>query len=268
MTICSDHRTMRKSLIQVFGFLISTFGWLFVSCTLAMDYWRVFYVGGKGGNWMIKGTWYWSNLWKDCVMDTSSVTNCREYDALWAVTPYVQGVRGLLLISMSLGLVAAVLCFIGMDCTYIGGSEKNKDRILFIGAAFHFVGGVSALAAYCLYTNRVVSAAFSPTVDRSIIRYGLGTPIFFGLIGCCFIILGSVLYAVTMIPTRKLAPSAARTAGAPPSYAQRTASKTLYTSAYYAPSRPSILHSQSSSSRISRLSQATEEKISARDTFV
>lgn len=167
MSVCSDHRTMRKSLIQVFGFLISTFGWLFVSCTLAMDYWRVFYVGGKGGNWMIKAMWYWSNLWKDCVMDTSSVTDCRDYDALWAVTrksslhhiwdtlrdrlsylssctcwtAYVQGVRGLLLISMSLGLVAAVLCFIGMDCTYIGGREKNKDRVLFSGAAFHFVGG-------------------------------------------------------------------------------------------------------------------------------
>ncbi|XP_016097615.1 claudin-10-like [Sinocyclocheilus grahami] len=171
---------MRKRLIQVFGFLIATFGWLFVSCTLAMDYWRVFYVGGKGGNWMIKATWYWSNLWKDCVMDTSSVTNCRDYDVLWAVTPYVQGVRGLLLIAMSLGLVAAVLCFIGMDCTYIGGSQKNKDRILLFGAAFHCVGGVSALAAYCLYTNRVVSAAFSPTVDRSIIR----TVMMYTEIGC------------------------------------------------------------------------------------
>lgn len=42
---------------------------------------------------------------------------------------------------MSLGFVAAVLCFVGMDCTYIGGSGENKDKILFSGAAFHFVGG-------------------------------------------------------------------------------------------------------------------------------
>ncbi|XP_059403031.1 claudin 10-like 2 [Carassius carassius] len=256
MTVCSAHRNMRKSLIQVFGFLISTFGWLFVSCTLAMDYWRIFYVGGKGGNWMIKGTWYWSNLWKDCVVDTSSVTNCRDYDVLWAVTPYVQGVRGLLLIGMSLGLVAAVLCFIGMDCTYIGGSEKNKDRILFFGAAFHFVGGVSALAAYCLYTNRVVSTALSPAVDRSVMRYGLGTPIFFGLIGSFFIILGSVLYAVTIIANSKLTVFG-RKADGPPS-----ASKALYTSEYYTPSRPSVHLSQSSGSRVTR------ENIAPRDTFV
>ncbi|XP_026128505.1 claudin-10-like [Carassius auratus] len=252
---------MRKSLIQVFGFLISTFGWLFVSCTLAMDYWRIFYVGGKGGNWMIKGTWYWSNLWKDCVVDTSSVTNCRDYDVLWAVTPYVQGVRGLLLIAMSLGLIAAVLCFIGMDCTYIGGSEKHKDRILFFGAAFHFVGGVSALAAYCLYTNRVVSTALSPAADRSIMRYGLGTPIFFGLIGSFFIILGSVLYAVTIIANSGWTVFG-RKADAPPS------SKAQYTSAYYAPSRPSVHLSQSSGSRVSRKSRVTGGNISPRDTFV
>lgn len=181
MSVCSDDRTMRKSLIQVFGFLFSTLGWLFVSCTLAMNYWRVIFVGGKGGSWMIKSSWYWSNLWRDCVTDTSSVTNCRDYDVLWAVTrksplmrvdswerlsyltscaswiAYVQGVRGLLMVGMSLGFVAAVLCFIGMDCTYIGGSGKTKDKILFSGATFHFVGGeqnhLSNIYAFNLYVS-------------------------------------------------------------------------------------------------------------------
>ncbi|XP_067299102.1 claudin 10-like 2 [Pseudorasbora parva] len=253
---------MRKSLIQVFGFLFSTLGWLFVSCTLAMNYWKVFFVGGKGGSWMIKSSWYWANLWKDCVTDTSSVTNCRDYDVLWAVTPYVQGVRGLLISAMSLGLVAAVLCFIGMDCTYIGGSGKTKDKTLFSGAAFHFVGGVSSLAAYCLYTNRVASNAFSPAADRSIIRYSIGTPIFIGLAGSFFIVLGSVLYAVTVIPTRALSSSVARSAGAAPSYGQRTRSKSLYTGVYFAPS------GRSSGSRISSLAHVTGEKIPPRDTFV
>ncbi|KAK7153534.1 hypothetical protein R3I94_007041 [Phoxinus phoxinus] len=259
MSVCSG--AMRKSLVQVLGFVLSTLGWLFVSCTLAMDYWRVLFVGGKGGSWMIKASWYWSNLWRDCVTDTSSVTNCRDYDVLWAVTPYVQGVRGLLMAGMSLGFVAAVLCFIGMDCTYIGGSGEHKDKILLSGAAFHFVGGVSALAAYCLYTNRVASAAFSPAADRSVIRYGIGTPIFLGLAGNFFIILGSVLYAVTIIPTRMLSVCAAR-AEASPSYGQRTASKSLYTTAYRAPS------GRSSGSRVSSISHDTRDKIPARDTFV
>ncbi|NP_001191200.1 claudin 10-like 2 [Danio rerio] len=252
---------MRKRLIQVLGFLISTFGWLFVSCTLAMDYWRILYVGGKGGNWMVKASWYWSNLWKDCVTDMSSISDCRDYDALWAVTPYVQAVRGLLMIAMGLGFIAAILCFIGMECTYIGGSEKNKRRVLLAGAALHFAGGLSAAAAYCLYTNRVARAAFAPAVDTTIIRYGIGAPVFFGLVGSFLIILGSALYAVTHISTRKKTVSVGRTLYTRPSYGRRTASKTAYTSAYSAPSRQS-------SSRLSRMSQATDEKLPARDTFV
>lgn len=39
------------------------------------------------------------------------------------------------------GFVGAVLCFVGMECTYIGGADKTKDKLLFVGAVFHFAGG-------------------------------------------------------------------------------------------------------------------------------
>lgn len=42
---------------------------------------------------------------------------------------------------LTLGFFAVVLCFVGMDCTYIGGGEKIKDQLLFSGAVFHFCGG-------------------------------------------------------------------------------------------------------------------------------
>nr|XP_055071784.1 claudin-10 [Misgurnus anguillicaudatus] len=251
---------MRKSLIQVCGFLISTLGWVFISCTTAMDYWKVVYVGGKGGNWMIKASWYWSNLWRDCVTDTTSVTSCRDYDILWAVTPYVQGVRGLLMIGMTLGFVGAILCFIGMDCTYIGGREKAKDKTLLAGAMFHLVGGLSACAAYCLYTSKVISVAFAPTADRSIIRYGIGTPIFLGFIGSFLTILGSILYAVTVISKRMTSAFTKR------SKTGHKSSKRLYSSVHYTPSRDL---SRSSASHISKISNGKNgEKISAKDTFV
>lgn len=77
---------MRKRLIQVFGFLISTLGWLFVLCSMAMDYWRIVQIGGQGGSYIIKVAWYWSNLWKDCYTDSTAVSNCRDYPVLWSVT--------------------------------------------------------------------------------------------------------------------------------------------------------------------------------------
>uniref|UniRef100_A0A3Q2Y3F6 Claudin n=1 Tax=Hippocampus comes TaxID=109280 RepID=A0A3Q2Y3F6_HIPCM len=128
---------MHKRLIQVSGFLISTLGWLFVLCTMAMDFWRITQIGGQGGSFIIKVAWYWSNLWKDCFTDSTAVTNCRDFPVLW----FVQGVRGLLMCGLTLGFFAAILCFLGMECTYLGGDEQSKDKMLFAGAVFHFVGG-------------------------------------------------------------------------------------------------------------------------------
>lgn len=79
--------TMNRIVIEVFGFLISTFGWFFVSCTVGMDYWRVSYIGGQGGSWIIKAAWYWSTLWRDCYIDSSDVANCRDFDIMWVVRP-------------------------------------------------------------------------------------------------------------------------------------------------------------------------------------
>lgn len=77
---------MRKRLIQIFGFLITSLGWLFVLCTMAMDYWRISQIGGQGGSFIITVAWYWSNLWKDCFTDSTAVTNCRDFPVLWSVT--------------------------------------------------------------------------------------------------------------------------------------------------------------------------------------
>ena len=42
---------------------------------------------------------------------------------------------------LTLGFFGVVLCFVGMECTYIGGADKTKDKLLFAGAVFHFAGG-------------------------------------------------------------------------------------------------------------------------------
>ncbi|GLD66235.1 uncharacterized protein AKAME5_001764500 [Lates japonicus] len=132
---------MRKRLVQILGFLSSSLGWTFVLCTMAMDYWRISQLGGQGGSFIIKVAWYWSNLWKDCFTDSTAVTNCRDFGVLWAVTPFVQGVRGLLMCGLTLGFFAVVLCFLGMECTYIGGAEETKDKMVLAGAVFHLAGG-------------------------------------------------------------------------------------------------------------------------------
>uniref|UniRef100_A0A3B3BI70 Claudin n=1 Tax=Oryzias melastigma TaxID=30732 RepID=A0A3B3BI70_ORYME len=209
---------MRKRLIQIFGFLISSMGWLFILCTMAMDYWRITQIGGQGGSFIIKVAWYWSNLWKDCFTDSTAVTNCRDYAVLWSVN-YVQAVRGLLMCGLTIGFFAVVCCFIGMDCTYIGGAEQTKDKLVFSGAVFHFRQKCFAI----IYFSDLIETSSHRCVKhcclllihqqgcqgrlrsqraRSLkvkfLLYDLGPPIFLGLVGCFLIFFGAILYAVTV----------------------------------------------------------------------
>uniref|UniRef100_A0A3Q3M841 Claudin n=1 Tax=Mastacembelus armatus TaxID=205130 RepID=A0A3Q3M841_9TELE len=206
---------MNKRLIQILGFLLSTLGWVFVLCTIAMDYWRITQYGGQGGSFVITNLWYWSNLWKDCSTDTTAVDDCREFPALWTVTSLIHAVRGLIMCGIGLGFIAIVLCFLGMECTYIGGAKKTKDKQLFAGALLHFAGemfcshyflvstkplltGVSDISAYGIYSNSITRIAFAPTAGIGVLRYDVGPPIFLGFVGSSFILLGAVLYAVTV----------------------------------------------------------------------
>ncbi|XP_029968697.1 claudin 10-like 2 isoform X1 [Salarias fasciatus] len=264
---------MRKRLIQIFGFLISSLGWLFVLCTMAMDYWRITQLGGQGGSFIIKVAWYWSNLWKDCFTDSTAVTNCRDFPVLWSVTYYVQGTRGLLMCGLALGFFGVTLCFVGMECTYIGGGETIKDKLLFSGAVFHFCGGVSDIAGYCLYINRVARTAFAPSIGPGVLRYDLGPPIFLGLVGAFLIMFGAVLYAVTVC--RVICPQSRVVeiygGGGRTYMAPYSRGRTLY-NGYYRPSRQYDSYyygsRRSNSSKISKLSQTAPTKLSDRDAFV
>ncbi|XP_035459717.1 claudin-10 isoform X1 [Scophthalmus maximus] len=264
---------MRKRLIQILGFLASSLGWVFVLCTIAMDYWRITQLGGQGGSFIIRVAWYWSNLWKDCFTDSTAVTNCRDFPVLWTVTPFVQGVRGLLMCGLTLGFFGVVLCFFGMECTYIGGADKGKDKMVLAGAVFHLLGalytGLTDIAGYCLYINRIARTTFAASVGPGVLRYDLGPPIFLGLVGCFLILLGSVFYAVTVC--RVICPESkvvyAYQGG---TYMVPRSRGRTYTG-YYKPSLQygSYLGSgRSSSSKISKLSQTTPTKISERDAFV
>lgn len=86
--------------------------------------------------------------------------------------------------------------------------------------------GISNIAGYCLYINRIARTTFAPSVGPGVLRYtaqhstlcqyispqvklgfsfmcpdpryNIGPPLFLGLVGCFLIFLGAVFYAVTV----------------------------------------------------------------------
>ncbi|XP_010893161.2 claudin-10 [Esox lucius] len=262
---------MGKRLFQIIGFLTSTLGWLFVLCTMVMNYWRFIQIGGQGGSAIIKVAWYWSSLWKDCYTESTAIDNCRDFPVLSSISSFVQRAKALLVCGLTLGFFGAIFCFVGMECTYIGGGEKNKDKVLLAGSLFHFVGGVSDIAAYCLYINKVARTTFAPT-SSGVRQYNLGTPIFLGLVGSGFIVLGAILYAVTVYKVVFPKTSVVNAYGGPgaqPNMAPLSEGRIANTG-YYVPPRQygSNGLGRSSNSKLTRISQITPEKLSDRDAFV
>ncbi|XP_061083169.1 claudin-10-like [Conger conger] len=187
---------MNIRVVQIFGFLFTVLGWIFVACTMAMEYWKITTIGGLGGSNIIKVAWYWSSLWRACFTDSTAVTNCIDFPVLWSVEGYVQAVRGLLMIGLSVGMLGFVLCLTGMECTYIGGKDKHKNRTALTGALCHIIGAMSSFAAYVVYAYHVSDEYLNRFFGDQ--KYDLGTPLFLGWVGAMFEMTGGVFYCVSV----------------------------------------------------------------------
>nr|XP_043875120.1 claudin-10-like isoform X2 [Solea senegalensis] len=190
---------------QILGLLLCTLGLGLVVSTLAMDHWRSAQLEGEVGKSSVVVTaWYWSDLWRDCYEDSSALVNCVDLGVMWTVKSYIQAVRGLLMIGISLGLFGTVLVFFGLECTRIGGEQRSKDRLLMTASAFQLLGCVSDLAAYCLYINRVVVAYLHSKADPSkmsvtvLLSYEIGPPLYLGLVATFLIFLGCITHCATV----------------------------------------------------------------------
>ncbi|KAI5108935.1 claudin-10 isoform X4, partial [Silurus meridionalis] len=182
---------MEVRVMQIWGFLLTVTGWIFIACSLAMEGWKVAAVGGQGGSSVVYITWYWSSLWRTCSTTATAVSNCYDFPVLWSVENYVQIVRALLMGGLTIGMLGFILSLVGMECTYIGGNDKEKRRNIFIGSLCHTSSGVSATAAYAVYARHVTSDFFNPSFE---LKFDLGTPLYVGWAGCIFQFTGGIFY--------------------------------------------------------------------------
>ncbi|CAB1456667.1 unnamed protein product [Pleuronectes platessa] len=183
---------MQTRVVQIWGFLLTVLGWIFVACTMAMEGWKITSIGGMGGSSIIKVAWYWSSLWRSCFTDSTAVSNCYDYPMLWSVEGYIQIVRGLLMAALSLGALGFVLSLLGMECTFIGGKERSKQKKIYAGGCCHIVGGSLSVCGYAVYAQYVSVEYFNPDFDG--LKYDLGTPLFLGWVGSAFHMTGGFFY--------------------------------------------------------------------------
>ncbi|XP_077435898.1 claudin-3 isoform X2 [Vanacampus margaritifer] len=183
---------MQIRVVQIWGFLMTVLGWIFIACTMAMEGWKITSVGGMGGSSILKVAWYWSSLWRSCFTDSTAVSNCYDFPVLWSVEGHIQIVRGLLMAALSLGMLGFVLSLLGMECTFIGGKDQSKYRKIYTGGWCHIISGLLSTSGYVVYAQYVSVEYFNPNFDG--LKFDLGTPLFLGWVGSAFQMAGGFFY--------------------------------------------------------------------------
>lgn len=74
-------RKMGNMATEIVAFVLTISGWILVSSTLPIDYWKVSSVDGT----VITTATFWSNLWKTCVTDSTGVSNCKDFPSMLAL---------------------------------------------------------------------------------------------------------------------------------------------------------------------------------------
>lgn len=67
--------------MQIGCFVSCLCGWILVCSTLPTEYWTFSEVGSI----VLTTSNYYSNLWRDCISDTTGVSDCKDYPSMLAL---------------------------------------------------------------------------------------------------------------------------------------------------------------------------------------
>ncbi|XP_033835988.1 claudin-10 [Periophthalmus magnuspinnatus] len=173
--------------VEIGCFVSCLCGWILVSSTLPTEYWNFSEVGSI----VLTTANYYSNLWRDCVSDTTGVSDCKDYPSMLALPAYLHALRALAVCAVITGFFGGVLTLIGMKCTKIGGSEVINARVTFAGALTYLASGFCGMITYSWWAHRVISEFVDPNFRAQ--KFELGAAVFVGWGGSILLICGGAV---------------------------------------------------------------------------
>ncbi|XP_030284410.1 claudin-10-like [Sparus aurata] len=170
---------------EILAFIFTTSGWALVTSTLPLEYRRVY---SPAGTVIITTPLYFSNLWKNCVTDSTGVSDCKDFPSMLALDGYIQACRGLMITAVCLGLFGSTFALVGMKCTKIGGTRKNKARIACFAGGNFILSGICSMSSCSIYAHQILTEFFDPEFMGQ--KYELGAALFIGWGGSILCIVG------------------------------------------------------------------------------
>ncbi|XP_059895882.1 claudin-10-like isoform X2 [Gadus macrocephalus] len=134
-------------------FVVCVFGWILVCSTMPTEIWT----WSEVGSIVLTTSNYFSNLWKDCISDSTGVSDCKGIPSLLALNWDIHMCRALIIISIILAFFGSVLLLVGMKCTKIGGSEIANARVTFAAGMNFLISGLCSMVAFSFFGNKIRS---------------------------------------------------------------------------------------------------------------
>ncbi|XP_041835030.1 claudin-10-like [Melanotaenia boesemani] len=173
--------------VEIGCFVSCLCGWILVCSTLPTEYWRFSQVGST----VLTTFHHYSNLWRDCITDSTGVSDCKDFPSMLALPAFLHACRALAICAIISGFFGGVLTLIGMKCTKIGGTEIINARVTFAGGVTYLASGFCGMITYSWWANKLVSEFVDPNFKEQ--KFELGAAVFIGWGGAILLISGGAV---------------------------------------------------------------------------
>ncbi|XP_034742267.1 claudin-10-like isoform X1 [Etheostoma cragini] len=176
--------------MEIGCFVVCVSGWILVCSTMPTDIWTWSQIESR----VLTSSHYFSNLWKDCISDSTGVIDCKNIPSLLALNWDIHMCRALIIISIILAFFGSVLVLVGMKCTKIGGSEIVNAKLTFAGGMNYLIGGLCSMTAFSYYGNKLRAEFQDPTYKAE--KFEIGVGVFIGWGGSTLLVVGGLIYSI------------------------------------------------------------------------
>ncbi|XP_063744557.1 claudin-10-like [Eleginops maclovinus] len=176
--------------VEIGCFIVCVFGWILVCSTMPTEIWT----WSEVDSIVLTTSNYFSNLWKDCISDSTGVSDCKGIPSMLALNWDIHMCRALIIICIILAFFGSVLVLVGMKCTKVGGSELVNARVTFAGGMNYLIGGLCSMIAFSYYGNKIRAEFQDPNYKAQ--KFEIGVGVFIGWGGSTLLVVGGLIYSI------------------------------------------------------------------------
>uniref|UniRef100_A0A8C4X1Q0 Claudin n=1 Tax=Eptatretus burgeri TaxID=7764 RepID=A0A8C4X1Q0_EPTBU len=160
---------------ELIGLFLGFLSLVMSIATICSPYMRVATVVGS----LITTNNFYENLWQSCAEDATGVSNCLQFDTVFAVPDYVQACRAFMFIAIFLKLLGSVCGALSATSTRFFHSHQGYTRNLALSAAgTYIIGGICCFTAISWYAYQITFEFYDPFFHG--IKYEFGSALYVG----------------------------------------------------------------------------------------